>query len=324
MAGWDEIVTFGKLLKNVGAHAKVVHDFALDEPLKGRVEVRLLDLGRVTLSTIRSTGHRMTSVEPDRVTYFSPLAGELRIRSGDAVYHADFGSGLFVRPGKRTSRVVPPAGQTFYGVAVSARPETKAPDGAPPGTEYHDVSRSSAASCLHGFLQYFIRDFARSESLLGKPDMIAAAETLIMACLEEMNVEETSEEGPSLAMMARRVDRAEQIMRERLADALSVEDLAMELDVSPRSLQAAFRTVRGRTPTEVLRQLRLDRAREMLMTAGESPRVTDVALACGMTHFGRFAHAYRLRFGEVPSETAIRAKSAGEAVDTGDTGKGRS
>ena len=54
-----------------------------------------------------------------------------------------------------------------------------------------------------------------------------------------------------------------------------------------------------------LRNLRLDRARQMLMDAPDMG-VTRVALDCGFGHLGKFAAAYRARFGEAPSETARR------------------
>jgi transcriptional regulator GlxA family with amidase domain len=117
--------------------------------------------------------------------------------------------------------------------------------------------------------------------------------------------------------MAQRVDKAERIMRERLSEPLSTEDLATEVGVSLRSLQSAFSTIRGKPPRDVLRQMRLDHARELLMGEGETPKVTEVALSCGMSHFGRFSHAYRLRFGENPSETRARLKSDAAVRESG-------
>ncbi len=324
MPGWEEIVAFGTQIKDVGATARIVQDFRLDDPLAGSVAVRRLELGRVTMSTVRSTGHRMVAHEPDKVTYFSPLAGQLRLKKDGSIYNADFGGGLYVRPGRRTSHIIAPASGTFYGVAVTARVRSAAPTGTSPATEYQDVNQSSAASCLHGFLQYFIREFSRSRSLLEKPALMASAETLIMACLEELNAEVAPGEGPSLVVMARRVDRAERIMRERLSEQLSVEELAEDTGISPRSLQTAFKTVRGSTPTQALRQLRLNHARELLMSADETPRVTDVALSCGISHFGRFAEAYKRRFGESPSETALRTSPEAEVLVAGNNRRRRS
>jgi AraC-like DNA-binding protein len=319
MSDWDEIIAVGTLLKGVGAASKVVQDFTLDDPETGSVVVRTLELGRVTLSTVRSTGHRIVGFEPDRVTYFSPLAGSLEVMSGTAVCRAEYGSGLFVRPGRRTSRAAPLSRQAFFGVAVSARVASKPPDGAPAAMVYGDISRSSAAGFLDGFIQHFVKDFAQSDNLLGSADLINAGEKLVVACLEEMNGEVAADEDPSLVVMTQRVDTAERIMRARLSEALSTEELATEVGVSVRSLQSAFSTIRGKPPRHVLRQMRLDHARELLMGQDEPepPNVTEVALSCGMSHFGRFSHAYRLRFGENPSETRVRTKSKAAARDAG-------
>ena len=46
MSGWDEIIAFGARLESVGANAKVVQDFTLDDPLTGTVEVLKVDLGK--------------------------------------------------------------------------------------------------------------------------------------------------------------------------------------------------------------------------------------------------------------------------------------
>jgi transcriptional regulator GlxA family with amidase domain len=57
-----------------------------------------------------------------------------------------------------------------------------------------------------------------------------------------------------------------------------------------------------------LRNVRLDRARLRLsdVHAAEAS-VTAIALECGFGHLGKFAAAYRERFGEQPSETLANA-----------------
>jgi len=50
--------------------------------------------------------------------------------------------------------------------------------------------------------------------------------------------------------------------------------------------------------------MRLDRARRLLKE-GRASTVTEVALAVGIPHFGRFANEYRKMFGEVPSQTRL-------------------
>lgn len=85
--------------------------------------------------------------------------------------------------------------------------------------------------------------------------------------------------------------------------AITVTEMAQAAGCSIRSLQEGFQRYVGCSPTEYLRDVRLRRVHETL-TASESPvSVADVAHAFGFSHLGRFAQAYRQRFGELPSET---------------------
>ncbi|WP_433791973.1 AraC family transcriptional regulator [Actinoplanes sp. CA-252034] len=98
----------------------------------------------------------------------------------------------------------------------------------------------------------------------------------------------------------------------RVLDAISAEpdrpftvgELAAIAGTSIRSLQAGFRRHVGSAPMTYLQQLRLTRAHETLR-AGDPATITvaEVAHRWGFAHLGRFASAYRKRFGESPSET---------------------
>ena len=44
------------------------------------------------------------------------------------------------------------------------------------------------------------------------------------------------------------------------------------------------------------------------MLAAGATSVSDVALVCGFGNFGNFANYYRIKFGELPSQTLKRAK----------------
>jgi transcriptional regulator GlxA family with amidase domain len=58
------------------------------------------------------------------------------------------------------------------------------------------------------------------------------------------------------------------------------------------------------TPTSLLRDIRLDRARDDLKRAEPSmTTVGEIARRWGFAHLGRFAGRYRARFGVDPSDT---------------------
>lgn len=90
--------------------------------------------------------------------------------------------------------------------------------------------------------------------------------------------------------------------------ALTVADLALCAGVSERSLHAAFRRQLGTSPMAYVRRRRLEHAHDELLRLDPSSgaKVTDVALRYGFAHTGRFAAAYRARFGEPPSATLRR------------------
>jgi AraC-like DNA-binding protein len=80
-------------------------------------------------------------------------------------------------------------------------------------------------------------------------------------------------------------------------------EMAEVAGVSIRRLQEGFRDYVGASPRDCLTDIRLARVREDLARGAGGFTVTDVAMRWGFTHTGRFAAAYRRRYGESPSET---------------------
>nr|WP_296775776.1 AraC family transcriptional regulator [Rhodococcus sp. (in: high G+C Gram-positive bacteria)] len=83
------------------------------------------------------------------------------------------------------------------------------------------------------------------------------------------------------------------------ARAWTAADMAELAGVSVRRLQEGFRDYVGRTPRESLVDIRLSRARRDLLDGNGT--VSDAALRWGFTHTGRFAAAYRAKYGVAPS-----------------------
>lgn len=106
---------------------------------------------------------------------------------------------------------------------------------------------------------------------------------------------------PAPPLAPRHVRAAEEHIRHHAADPLTLADIAAAAGTSVRSLTAGFRDFRQTTPMRYLLDVRLDAARRALREATPGSRVTDIALAHGFAHAGRFAAAYRRRFGEAPA-----------------------
>ncbi|GJH06772.1 AraC family transcriptional regulator [Paraburkholderia terrae] len=104
------------------------------------------------------------------------------------------------------------------------------------------------------------------------------------------------------------IERLENVIADRLGAPWSLNDLADAAGVSPRVLQMTCLRERNISPTDLLRNMRLDAAHRRLQ-ASSFVSVTETALEFGFGHLGRFSTYYRVRFGELPSETCTRHNS---------------
>jgi AraC-like DNA-binding protein len=87
----------------------------------------------------------------------------------------------------------------------------------------------------------------------------------------------------------------------------SVQRLAQAAGVSVRTLEKDFHRLLGLPPNAYIRQVRLERVREDLVTmTGRRTRVSEVAARWGFNHFGRFSRDYYRKYNEKPSETLRR------------------
>ncbi|GGG72646.1 hypothetical protein GCM10011374_41720 [Kocuria dechangensis] len=101
------------------------------------------------------------------------------------------------------------------------------------------------------------------------------------------------------------VRRAVAFIDEHIGQDIGVAEIAAAARMSPRGLQAAFRRQKDTTPTAYLRAARLEGAHRDLL-AGEPAvgvSVEGIAARWGFTHRGRFAAAYRTRYGQSPATT---------------------
>jgi AraC-like DNA-binding protein len=165
-----------------------------------------------------------------------------------------------------------------------------------------------AGSELASFIRHICQRMAKA-SEIRKPDR---ARALSEAHLSELLSALFLNRDAAVAVhpaSGRTVLEVEERMWEDYAEPLTIADLAREAGVGVRSLQLAFMACRGNSPKTVLSELRMARARARLITAGPRDSVTNIALACGIAHLGRFSVAYRKRYGEMPSRTLANVRS---------------
>lgn len=89
------------------------------------------------------------------------------------------------------------------------------------------------------------------------------------------------------------------MMKEGLETPVSPTVIAEDLGISTRQLERLFGKFLNTSPKKYYMELRLDKARNLLVQTDQS--ITDVALACGFENSGHFSRAYRTAFGHAPS-----------------------
>lgn len=111
------------------------------------------------------------------------------------------------------------------------------------------------------------------------------------------------------ALSDRRIERVLEMMSARLADPLTLDELAAEAGVSKFHFVRLFREKVGQTPHAILVRLRLEAAQSML--AASDLEIGKIAGLCGYGRGSDLATAFRRRFGTTP--LAWRAEAHGLA-----------
>lgn len=100
--------------------------------------------------------------------------------------------------------------------------------------------------------------------------------------------------------------RARQYLHEHAREAVHLEDLEAAAGVSRFKLFDAFRKYFALSPMAYLKKHRLSAVRQAILEQGTTRTISEIALAWGFTHLGRFSAQYRQLFDESPSQTLQR------------------
>lgn len=103
--------------------------------------------------------------------------------------------------------------------------------------------------------------------------------------------------------------RVEEYIAANWNQSITIETLSEVTGVSARTIFRTFERARGCSPMVFVKKIRLERARAALTNPGHTTSVSGVALACGFSNLGHFAHDYRGLFGELPSDTLKRSSN---------------
>lgn len=91
-----------------------------------------------------------------------------------------------------------------------------------------------------------------------------------------------------------------ELMEANLAEPLSLVEIAGHVGLSRRQIERLFRHEMGRSPARYYLEIRLDRARHLLLQS--SMPVVEVAVACGFVSASHFSKCYRELYARSPQQ----------------------
>ncbi len=295
----------------------------LHDPVAGFSRTDAASLGDIGVARVVSAGHDIGVVDQDCVSLLAPKGGRIVSETSRSTFRSVPRGALLFWPNRRATRVERVDAPLFTAAAlriplqaVRAAGERLAPSLAErlAGADIAlslDPARMKGVLLLTDYCHAVLEELERPDSLLARPRARDRACTQIIETLVEIleaagALRDPGEKVDHVAV--RRVRAAESYMRANYEDIVSLGEVSRAVGVGDRALQLAFGAVKGETPRRMLAGIRLDAARSRLLAPAEGETVTAAALACGFTHLGRFATAYRARFGETPSATLRRAR----------------
>ncbi|QPC88096.1 helix-turn-helix domain-containing protein [Mesorhizobium sp. NBSH29] len=94
-----------------------------------------------------------------------------------------------------------------------------------------------------------------------------------------------------------------ELMEANLSEPLSLIEIADGVGLSRRQIERLFRTEMGRSPARYYLEIRLDRARHLLIQS--SLPVVEVAVACGFVSASHFSKCYRELYARSPQQERL-------------------
>ncbi|OAP36730.1 AraC family transcriptional regulator [Sinorhizobium glycinis] len=108
-------------------------------------------------------------------------------------------------------------------------------------------------------------------------------------------------------------------MEQHLEGGITIEQLAASVGLSRRQLERLFHEKAGISPAVAFRRLRLDRARQILLTSKKP--IIEVALDVGFINTSHFTKEFRRTYGRTPAE--IRDSAARDRAASDHSQRGR-
>lgn len=109
-----------------------------------------------------------------------------------------------------------------------------------------------------------------------------------------------------------RIVRTISLLQTRLADTISIDEMAASANMSKSSLHHHFKALTGMTPLQYQKQLRLQEARRIMLTHNED--AASAAHRVGYESPSQFSREYRRMFGTPPASDVAQLRGTAPAV----------
>lgn len=165
---------------------------------------------------------------------------------------------------------------------------------------------------LRSLFQDIVRLAANDPSRFAQKNVVTGIQQNLLSTIDHAFLTAPGARAPRLVVrkyvkICRLVDEFIDSNSQHLPDST---DVAAAAGVTIRTLHNAMIAVHGMSLRRFMVLNRLWAARAALSHGGTTERVKTVAFDHGFWHMGRFSRTYKTFFGETPSETITRAKSA--------------
>jgi AraC-like DNA-binding protein len=273
-----------------------------DAPLTSSVQA-ICNSPRIALSTLSAglvfRDRKMIRDGDDNVSLVVSLGRSLSINHRNREAHLARNEATIMQadaPGSVGTR------QQFTVLEVSiAQREWESRNTRPGDVLMNVINRNSQTLAL---LLGYIRALART----GLPPSVAKARRLVRRHVIDLAILAATE--PSLGesqiacvVAARRAAVLNYITSHFCDPDLNGSSLAEKLGISPRYLYRLLEAT-GKTFTEHVNELRLDRAFSLLATMAANERISDIAFDVGYSDLTNFHRHFRSRFGDTPTGVA--------------------
>jgi AraC-like DNA-binding protein len=281
-----------------------------------RIRAATHALPHITLGHPESTSATAWSASCPLFAVCLPISGQIQITTNAATARVAGRSGAVVSPGCPVAveyltddcRM-----QTLLFEQSALESELSTMIGQPASKPVQfdfELALTAPPSPFERALALLENEIAESAGLVAMPAMSTRLARLVIAglLLSQPNNYTGELTRPCALPGSRAIRRALEFIEGRPSEIETVADIANEVGLSVRALDDGFRRYVGTPPMSYLRQVKMSRAHDALVSADpELTTATTIARRWGFGHYGRFASEYRRRYGRKPSET-LRAR----------------